>query len=113
MVPGVMRCIVLPSHSDSKPEVPPDSEDVEERSMVAGEGAQRLRGFGFFENVTFLEGHICFFVVLGGLSARSLIFCNNSTPVIALGAVTFVRLLASFRSSTFFFKAASNSVTQS
>ena len=113
MVPGVMRCIVLPSHSDSKPEVPPDSEDVEERSMVAGEGARGFRAFGFFENVTFLEGPVRFFGVLGGLSARSLIFCNNSAPVIALVAVTFVRLLASFRSSPFFFKVASNSVTRS
>jgi len=113
VVSRVMRCIVLPSYFDSKPEVPPDLEDVEERSMVAGEGAWRFRAFGFFENITFLEGPMRFFGVLGRLSARSLIFCNNLAPVIALVAVTFVHLLASFRSSTFLFKAASNSVTWS
>jgi len=66
VVLGVMRCIVLPSHSDSNLEVPADSGDVEERLMVDGEGVPRFGGFGCFENVTFLEGPVYFFGVLGG-----------------------------------------------
>ena len=54
--------MVSPSMSDSKPEVLPDSEDVEERSIVAGEGARLFGGFGCLENITFLVRAVCFSV---------------------------------------------------
>ena len=96
--------MVPSSKADLKPEVLPDSEDVEERSIVAGKEVQLFGGFGCLENVTILVRAICFFGVLDGFNVRSLIFCNNSALAIALAAITFICLLAFFRLSTFCYK---------
>lgn len=73
--------MVLPLESDSKPELLPTSESVEESSIVAREELEYFCNLGCFEIVAF--GGTCNLFYC----TRSLIFCNTSEPVIALGVV--------------------------